>query len=162
MTAPGAAILRSAAADDVPRLVEIEDASFADHRISRARFDRMLRHATRPLVVAETGGRIAGYASVLARRGFPEARLFSIAVDPAFRGRALGARLLAAAEDTARSLGCTSMRLEVDPRNAEAVALYRSRGYAEVRRWDDWYGPGRPALVLRRELRRPLATGPRS
>lgn len=142
--------LRPARAEDLGRLVEIERASFDDHRIELRRFERMLLRATRPVVVAEVAGRVAGYASVLARRGFPEARLFSIAVDPGSRGRDLGAALLAAAESAAQALGCTSMRLEVSPENAAAVALYRSRGYAEVKRWPDWYGAGRPALVLRK------------
>jgi len=149
-------ILRPARAEDLDRLAEIERACFDDHRIERRRFERMLLRPTRPVVVAEVADvaanarRVAGYASVLVRRGFPEARLFSIAVDPAFRGRDLGAALLAAAETAARALGCTSMRLEVSPQNAAAVALYRSRGYAEVRRWPDWYGPGRAAAVLRK------------
>jgi len=146
----GGVVVRPAREEDVVRLVEIEEASFEGHRIARPRFARMLRHPTRPLLVAESGGRVVGYASLLVRRAFPEARLYSIAVDPEFRGRSAGSALLDAAESAARDHGCASVRLEVSPSNAAALALYRSRGFAEVRRWPDWYGRGCPALVLRK------------
>lgn len=145
--------LRPARAADLDALVALEDACFDTHRIARPTFARMLLHATRPVIVLDDGaGGIAGYASVLARRGFAEARLFSIAVAPQRRANGTGRALLAAAESAAARLGCTSLRLEVDPSNAAAVRLYESAGYRPVRTWPDWYGPGRPAVVYRRAI----------
>jgi DNA-binding MarR family transcriptional regulator/GNAT superfamily N-acetyltransferase len=48
------------------------------------------------------------------------------------RGLGLGRRLLAALEKEARSLGLVTLRLETNHTLAEAIALYRSAGYAEV------------------------------
>jgi DNA-binding MarR family transcriptional regulator/GNAT superfamily N-acetyltransferase len=48
------------------------------------------------------------------------------------RGLGLGRRLLAALEQEARKLGLGTLRLETNRTLAEAIALYRSAGYAEV------------------------------
>jgi DNA-binding MarR family transcriptional regulator/ribosomal protein S18 acetylase RimI-like enzyme len=48
------------------------------------------------------------------------------------RGLGLGRRLLAALEKEARALGFGTLRLETNRTLAEAIALYRSAGYAEV------------------------------
>jgi ribosomal protein S18 acetylase RimI-like enzyme len=147
-------LIRPAHADDVAALVALEDEAFDVHRISRERFARMLHHATRPVRVLVLDGTLRGYVSVLARCGFPEARLFSIAVARAARGRGAGRTLLSAAEDAAITLECSSMRLEVDPTNVGAVRLYDSAGWRPVRELPDYYGPGRPGLVYRKAIGR--------
>jgi ribosomal protein S18 acetylase RimI-like enzyme len=53
-------------------------------------------------------------------------------VDESARGLGLGRRLLAALEREARALGLGTLRLETNRTLAEAIALYRSAGYAEV------------------------------
>jgi GNAT superfamily N-acetyltransferase len=60
-------------------------------------------------------------------------------VDEAHRGRGIGARLLAAAEDRARALGCHAAWL--DSSNPAAVDFYERRGYRAFGRLDN--GPGR-------------------
>ena len=146
-------MIRPAQPGDVDALAALEESCFDVHRIARATFARMLLHATRPLLVLDDGaGGVAGYASVLVRRGCPEARLFSIAIAPEFRVRGSGRALLAAAEAAVVALGCRTLRLEVDPENRSAVRLYESAGYTVAGRHEDWYGPGRPGLVYRRTL----------
>ncbi|WP_425273075.1 GNAT family N-acetyltransferase [Saccharomonospora piscinae] len=53
-------------------------------------------------------------------------------VVPSVRGRGLGARLLAAAEDVAAELGATVIRLDTRHDLVEAQGLYRTRGFAEI------------------------------
>jgi ribosomal-protein-alanine N-acetyltransferase len=55
---------------------------------------------------------------------------FGVYVHPGERGRGVGASLLAWAVERARDRGATSIMLKVSPRNAAAVAIYRSRGFA--------------------------------
>jgi GNAT superfamily N-acetyltransferase len=56
---------------------------------------------------------------------------------PAHRGSGFSRLVLAALEDEARRLGYTRVRLETGVRQHEALALYRSSGFAEIPR----YGP---------------------
>jgi GNAT superfamily N-acetyltransferase len=63
-------------------------------------------------------------------------------IHPDWRGRGIGRRLLAAAEEEARQVGCTFLELSVDEENAGARRLYASSGFAEDRR----------ELILRKPL----------
>jgi len=66
-------------------------------------------------------------------RGAPGvAFLYDIEVVESRRGQGLGRALLEATEDAAREAGATALELNVFGRNAAAVALYDSAGYAVV------------------------------
>jgi putative acetyltransferase len=56
-------------------------------------------------------------------------------VDPAFRGRGIGRRLLAALEDGARQAGFAKIWLETGTGQPEAVGLYESAGYRPIPRY---------------------------
>jgi len=58
-------------------------------------------------------------------------------VDHPHRGLGLGARMLDALEAEAAALGHRAVRLYTNRSLAEAKALYRSRGYAEIPRYND-------------------------
>jgi ribosomal protein S18 acetylase RimI-like enzyme len=57
-----------------------------------------------------------------------------VAVDPADRGGGVGARLLALAEEQARSLGLAEIRLYTNAAMTENLACYPRHGYAETGR----------------------------
>jgi GNAT superfamily N-acetyltransferase len=61
-------------------------------------------------------------------------------VAPSFRGRGIGARLLAALEAEARRLGLARIVLETGTRQAEALGLYRGAGYAVIPAFGDYVG----------------------
>ncbi|MET0481388.1 MAG: ribosomal-protein-alanine acetyltransferase, partial [Aestuariivirgaceae bacterium] len=88
MTAPVRAFaIRSGAAGDLPRLVEIEDGAFAGDRLSRRALARHLQSPTAVLLVAAAPpDRAVAYALLLFRAGARRARLYSLAVDPEARG----------------------------------------------------------------------------
>ncbi|WP_018349170.1 GNAT family N-acetyltransferase [Longispora albida] len=60
------------------------------------------------------------------------AELKRMFVHPAHRGRGLARRLLAALEDLARAEGHHTLSLETGTRQAEAIGLYTTAGYAEI------------------------------
>jgi GNAT superfamily N-acetyltransferase len=83
-------------------------------------------------LVALADGEPAGMAS-----GIPDdepgvAKLISMWVSPAARGRGVGDRLLAAVEQWARQAGAGALKLLVYEGNANARALYRRAGFTET------------------------------
>jgi len=108
-----------------------------------------------PAYVACDGKRrIAGFAML--RVAADEAELMTIAVDPKWRGRGVGAALLNAGFADLMMSSATRMFLEVAADNVPALALYRRNGFSEIGRRDGYYArpDGEPAtaLVMSRNL----------
>lgn len=143
--------VRRATPDDLPGLLGLE-LQFSEERMSRRSLRRLLRSLSAELWVAEQDGRILGDAVVLFRRGLKSARLYSLVVDSAARGRGIGGALLAAVEAAARRRGCVGLRLEVREDNRAAQALYRRDGFEEVARLEGYYADGCAALRMRKRL----------
>jgi ribosomal-protein-alanine acetyltransferase len=129
----------------------LENVSFARDRLGRRSFRRLIGRPTAVVVVAQMR-HIVGYVLVLFRRGVFRARVYSLAVDPAWRGRGIGGLLLDAATAAARSRGCTSLGLEVRCDNDAAQSLYRRAGYRPAGMRPNYYADGTSAVVLIRSL----------
>lgn len=82
-----------------------------------------------------------------------EVHIHRIGVDPDWRRRGLGRRLMAACLDAARRRGAASAYLEVRPSNAEAVGLYRRLGFQTVASRPGYYTDvAEDALILKLTL----------
>ncbi|MGO8894298.1 MAG: GNAT family N-acetyltransferase [Streptosporangiaceae bacterium] len=81
---------------------------------------------------ASKDGRIAGFAVLVARPGYllPD----NVAVLPTAQNRGIGTRLPGLAEDHARSLGLSEIRLYTNEAMTENLACYARRGHAGTRR----------------------------
>lgn len=145
--------IRHATLADLPALVALERRAFTTDHLSPRQYRH---HLTNPralvLAAVDTSG-LLGKAVVLFRKGSSVARLYSIAVDDAARGRGIAKALLRAVERGARTRGCTRMRLEVAQKNVGAVALYESLGYrrfgAHARFYEDGADAWRYEKILR-------------
>jgi ribosomal-protein-alanine N-acetyltransferase len=62
----------------------------------------------------------------------PEAEILTIVIDPARRGQGHGAALLGQALLAAEDNGAETVFLEVDARNAPALALYQRAGFRQT------------------------------
>lgn len=143
--------MRLAAAADLPRLAELEAASFADPW-SPEMLAAELAHSGSVLLVAGGGDSRApsGYACFRLAAG--EAELLRVAVAPAARGRGIARQLIAAGFERLRAAGVASCFLEVRPANASALAVYHALGFEPRGRRRAYYRDGSDALVLRRDL----------
>ena len=144
--------VRNAAADDLDGLVALECATFEADRISRAQWRRHIASDTACVLVAGARGRIEGAAVVFHRRNSRRARLYSLAVAEASRGRGLARALLAAAETEALGRGCDALDLEVRTDNPAAIALYEQQGYRRVARLPAFYEDGADGWRYTRNL----------
>jgi len=145
-------VIRLASLRDLNGLVELERGCFDSDLISRRSFRHLLTRANASLLVADEDGALAGYALVVFNRGTALARLNSIAVDAAFRGRGVGRALLAAAESEALARGCVSMRCEVRLDNSASLALFEGNGYRRIEELEDYYEDHMGAFRFERTL----------
>lgn len=145
--------IRAARPADLAALLALE-ALFPGDRLSPRQFRHHLHNPRARLRVLRRAGRLAGYALLLLRRGSRVARLYSIVIDPAERGRGFGARLLVDAEIQARRSGAQELRLEVRSDNGTAIALYEARGYYRLGRRAGYYEDGAAAWRYARLLGR--------
>lgn len=93
---------------------------------------------------------------VLSRLAADEAEILTICLDPAMRGRGLGRLLLERHMHELARRGVGRLFLEVDEKNASALALYRRHGFRQVGERPGYYampdGDRALALILRRDL----------
>ncbi|MEX1310275.1 MAG: peptidase C39 family protein [Candidatus Sulfomarinibacteraceae bacterium] len=144
--------IRHAGIDDLDALVALEERCFTTDRLSRRNFRYMLTDARAATLVLDDGRTIGGYVLVLFSKGTALARLYSIAVDAAMRGRGVGRALIESAEDEALGRGCVSMRSEVRQDNTASRTLFERAGYQVFDEVDDYYEDHMGALRFERIL----------
>ena len=141
-------VFRKASVADIPALDEL---LIQVHRIhSDARPDiftpgakkyedgelrEILADVSRPVFVAEQGGRVVGYAFCIVREtpgGSMRPRRYlyldDLCVDSQFRGQHVGSRLYRHVREAAAALGCAEVTLCAWADNPDAVAFYRHLG----------------------------------
>ncbi len=145
-------LIRPASPADIPALARLEQVAFPGDRLSPRSLRRLVREGRAICLVAEMDGQVAGDAIALPRRGSRSLRLYSIAVDPGFRGTGIGARLLAETERRAVLSGHDEMRLEVREDNETAIRRYLAAGYARTGRKPAFYEDGAAAVLMKKTL----------
>jgi len=116
-------------AEDVPECVLIEGATYPVPW-TEGIFRDELAAPGRTYLVAVDEGTVRGYGGLMIV--LPDAHVTSVTVDPAWRGRALGTRLMLALAEAARIAGAKSLTLEVRVSNKNAQSLYTKFGMAPV------------------------------
>jgi ribosomal protein S18 acetylase RimI-like enzyme len=146
--------IRKALGTDIDELLRLESVAFQSDRLSRRSFKRWLRHAGCIFLASEESGALGGYVLVILRRGTRLARLYSLAVDPAYRGKGTAVQLIERAEQAARDAGALYMRLEVAGNNAAAISLYRKLGYTQFGLYQGYYEDHSDALRMEKCIHR--------
>jgi ribosomal protein S18 acetylase RimI-like enzyme len=123
-----------AAIADLVAAFGAEDGNAPSWNVREALGDHLRRRASFVLL-AETGEPRTAVAMLIAQRNLSSftaldsCNIHDVYVTADARGRGIARRLMHAAEDHARALGCGKMTLEVNTDNHPALALYRSLGY---------------------------------
>jgi ribosomal protein S18 acetylase RimI-like enzyme len=146
--------IRAAAPDDLDSIDRLERASFDGDRFLRRNLRRLLASPSALFLLALEAEGAAGYALLLFRQDARAARLYSIAVDPRFRGRGVAESLIAAAAKAALARGADRLRLELRPSNAPAMRLYQRAGFTFLERKAGYYHDGEDAVRMELPLGR--------
>jgi ribosomal protein S18 acetylase RimI-like enzyme len=144
--------LRPARASDLDAILALERECFRSDRLTRVDLANALAHPRARLSVIAVRAGLVAYILLRLPATRPLARIESLGVARAARGRGLAQRLVAGAERLARSEGADRMRLEVRRSNRAARALYAKRGYRELARLPRYYADGAHGLRLEKVL----------
>lgn len=139
--------IREARRDDVPRIAELimlgaakatrsaaEIAEVARDPAHLSAFDQIQASPDNALFVAERGGAVIGTFQVtlipgIAEFGRKRAKLESVHIDPALRGRGIGRIMIGFAERFARAHGATLVELSSNKSRLDAHRFYRTLGF---------------------------------
>jgi len=137
---------------DLDQLVEIEQQLFGPTAWSRALFIDELNRipASRWYQVLEADNQIIGYVG-LAFSG-TTADIQTIAVVPNQQRAGIGSSLLSLALAAAKQRGAEQIFLEVAVENEPAISLYKNFGFEQISIRPNYYGAGRNAYVMQREI----------
>lgn len=101
-------------------------------------------------LAAEDEGRVAGFINFWILR--PQVQLNTLAVDKNYLRRGAASALLGKLLEYAAKNACREVDLEVNERNAAAIALYLARGFELVGKRPKFYNNTDAALLLRKAL----------
>jgi ribosomal-protein-alanine N-acetyltransferase len=139
---------------DIPVLATYEKELFPYSPWSTAQFKEEFAGipTTRFMSVAEDGNTIVGYCGVFLPAPGVEADILTVAVLPPYRRRGIAREFMRQIEEWSAERQASAMMLEVELNNEPAIALYESLGYLKISVRMDYYGPGKDAHVMRKEL----------
>lgn len=144
---------RAAKNSDISALVSLENSSFDSDQLSERNFKYFIDLSHGEILVLDDGGIIAGYGILLFHRGTALSRLYSLAVNPKYRGKGIGKKLMEKLEAAAAEEGSTYLRLEVKVSNKKAIALYESLGYRKFAMKKDYYQDHQDAECYEKKIR---------
>jgi ribosomal-protein-alanine N-acetyltransferase len=119
----------------------------------------LAQRTSRVYLVAKVGTTVVGYAGLMLVGS--DGHITTIAVDPAWHRRGIGARLLLELSRIGIASGCTALTLEVRMSNDAARRLYEGLGFSvEGVRRDYYQDPREDAIILwKRDLQAERSSG---
>jgi ribosomal-protein-alanine N-acetyltransferase len=146
-TAGSTMSITAARLHDLPAIMGLEGAGFTpNERWSERSWQGELLGDGRTTLLARTHVPVG----VIALQTVGDvADLHRLVVSPRHRRQGIGAALVGAGLEAVRHAGARSVMLEVAWDNDPAIALYQRLGFEQLTARDDYYGPGRHALILR-------------
>lgn len=133
-------VVREAAAEDLQQVLglyaqpELDNGTTLSLEEAEEAFDRMRAYPDYRLYVAEVVGRVVGTFTLvvlhnLSHQGRPSGLVESVAVDPQWQGRGIGAAMMLQAREHCRGRGCYKMALSSNLRRERAHAFYEGLGF---------------------------------
>lgn len=112
--------------------------------------EKLAKICPKTFLVASVNGYPVGY--VVAYVEGKIAHIISLAINPKWRRKGIGERLMLGMTECVRKSGVVEIRLEVREANTEALKLYEKLGYRIFNKIDNYYDDGESAIVLFRRF----------
>ncbi len=138
-------LVRRARSEDLVHVYRIESVSF-EYPYSKGDIDALFNIYRDSFFVAEYNKLVIGY--IIGRINRYLGHIISIAVDPSYRRRGIGTKLLLKLIDYFKRHGVRIIRLEVSCDNYPAISLYRKIGFHEKYKILRYYPDGKDCYVM--------------
>jgi ribosomal-protein-alanine N-acetyltransferase len=127
-------------ADEIDAIFEIEQKCFPGKvGYSKRQIEHLILNANSDCLVEKRNGIIRAFLIVTYRQGSLICNIETIDVDPAFKNRGIGLKLLKAAEIDMKRRGIRWSQLEVSEGNEAALKVYKNAGYTFKKRIEGYY-----------------------
>ncbi|GAB56563.1 hypothetical protein GPUN_2448 [Glaciecola punicea ACAM 611] len=146
------AAFRQATMADVNALTELENTCFQTDRLSRRQFKYWIKAQNKVLLLATINDTIVGYGLVILRKGTSLARLYSLALLNAHRGKGIAGALMRLLEEACIEHKRAYLRLEVSEKNATAISLYASMDYKKFGYYPHYYEDDSNAVRMQKPI----------
>ena len=139
---------------DIPTLVVLDKEYFPYSPWSVAQFKEEFAGipSTRFFELAISDNQIVGYAGVFAPGPDAVADILTVTVIDSYRRQGIAKKLISDIESYCQTKGSSTIMLEVALDNTGAIALYEDLGYSQISNRSNYYGTGKDALVMQKEL----------
>jgi [ribosomal protein S18]-alanine N-acetyltransferase len=139
---------------DIPTLVVLDKEYFPYSPWSVAQFKEEFAGipSTRFFELAISDNQIVGYAGVFAPGPDAVADILTVTVIDSYRRQGIAKKLISDIESYCQTKGSSAIMLEVAVDNTGAIALYEDLGYSQISKRSNYYGTGKDALVMQKEL----------
>lgn len=144
-------MIREVREEDLKDIYEIETLSFKSEAYEPFLLHLYYNLARETFLVAETDGRVIGYAIGLLTK-WGGGHVISIAVHPSFRRMGVAEKLLNELLKRMREKGARAVRLEVKVSNEPAMNLYKKLGFRTVGVINNYYPNGEDAYIMTVDL----------
>ena len=142
-------VIRPGTLSDVNAIMALEQGSI-EHPWESKAVEALITDPNKTCLIAELDGTIAAYVG--AESVLDESNIGNIVTHKDYRGRGIATRLFDALLKELKEQGIVKVFLEVEHDNAPAIALYEKSGFTKYGHRRDYYGPGKDAVLMSKEL----------
>jgi ribosomal-protein-alanine N-acetyltransferase len=144
--------IRKANSNDLAEIEYVEQLSFDEERYRRELLESFLYEDAFTTLVAMAENGIIGYATTYREESGMTCRVVSIGVLPEQRQKGIATSLMELIEEAAARSEVGKITLEVKVTNVPAINLYLKLGYKVRGIIEDYYGSGKDAFYMEKEL----------
>lgn len=147
-------VIRKAEKSDLKRLYEIEVKCFREDAFPYPFIERFVKDPEFITLAAILENKIVGFivASIETFKSERVGHIYSINVEPEYRRRGIGSRLLESMEENLRKRGAKACYLEARKDNIAAINLYLKHKYSVVGILRNYYGAGSDGIKFMKVL----------
>ena len=142
-------IIRPADLNDVGSIMALEQGSIV-HPWSSKDIESLITDQNKMCLVAGVNGEAVCYVG--AETVLDECNIGNIVTAKEYRGRGFATQILTALLDGLKDKGVVKVFLEVEHDNTPAISLYEKSGFTRYGLRRDYYGQGKDAILMTKEL----------